>query len=219
LGSTEPHGPHLPLATDTILAEEACRRAAALLEARGVKACVAPAIPFTVTDFSEGFAGRVSIPREVSTAFIREAALALAAAGCAKVVLTTFHFEPGHLACARDAAAACQAKGAPVVFVDLTKRRFAERIGGEFATGSCHAGSFETSLVLAARQDLVDSKRAAGLPELQVPLPEKMRAGVKTFRECGMADAYCGAPAAATPAEGERLYAILTEILAEAAAP
>jgi creatinine amidohydrolase len=46
-----------------------------------------------------------------------------------------------------------------------------------------------------------------------------MRAGARTFRECGMADAYCGAPAAATATEGERLYAILTEILAEAAAP
>lgn len=214
LGSTEPHGPHLPLSTDTILAVETAARAAALLEAEGVRAVVAPAIPYAVTDFSEGFAGRVSIPAEVHRAIVRETALALGEAGAVKVVLVTLHFEPAHLACVREAVAECRSRGACVSFVDFTQRAHAARIGGEFATGSCHAGSFETSLVLAAAPDLVDETARAGLPDLWVSLPERIRGGARTFRECGMESGYCGEPRKASAGEGERLYTILAGILA-----
>ena len=44
IGSTEPHGPHLALATDIVLSEEACRRAARELAARGIWSLVAPSI-------------------------------------------------------------------------------------------------------------------------------------------------------------------------------
>ena len=60
-GSTEAHGPHLPLSTDVIIAEEMAIRAARKLEARGEVARVLPPITYSVTDFSEGFAGSISI--------------------------------------------------------------------------------------------------------------------------------------------------------------
>ena len=40
-GSVEPHGPHLPLGTDTTLGEESCLRAASALAERGTAAMVA----------------------------------------------------------------------------------------------------------------------------------------------------------------------------------
>jgi creatinine amidohydrolase len=42
-------------------------------------------------------------------------------------------------------------------------------------------------------------------------------AGLKDFREMGLADAYCGAPAEATAAEGEETYATLVELTIEIA--
>ena len=50
VGSVEPHGPHLPLATDVIISQGACARAIAALDARGVAAVIAPAVAYGVTD-------------------------------------------------------------------------------------------------------------------------------------------------------------------------
>ncbi|MFY9571678.1 MAG: creatininase family protein, partial [Blastocatellia bacterium] len=47
VGSTEAHGPHLPLATDVIISEEMSRRAAATLTGRGVFTLVLPAIAYS----------------------------------------------------------------------------------------------------------------------------------------------------------------------------
>ncbi|HTM01620.1 MAG TPA: creatininase family protein, partial [Candidatus Omnitrophota bacterium] len=45
VGAVEAHGPHLPLATDVILAEAMAEAAAARLEAEGRLAVVLPALP------------------------------------------------------------------------------------------------------------------------------------------------------------------------------
>jgi len=217
-GSVEPHGPHLPLATDTILSVATARRAAVKIKNAGSRVFVAPAVPYAVTDFSKGFAGRISLSPATAAALALEICLALAEAAPKKILLITLHFEPEHIQCLRTAAAACREKtGVDAVFVDFTKRKAAERIGGEFATGSCHAGSFESSLVMAARPELVKNTIREALPNHIVPLPARMKAGAKTFIECGMNDAYCGEPAAASAAEGDRLYDILAELVAEAA--
>ena len=50
-----------------------------------------------------------------------------------------------------------------VRYLDLTRRENAERLTDEFRAGECHAGRYETSLVLADRAELV-SARAHGVP-------------------------------------------------------
>ena len=61
LGSVEPHGPHLPLATDRLLAEENARRAAEALNILGVSALVAPSLAYGVTEYAQGFCGAISL--------------------------------------------------------------------------------------------------------------------------------------------------------------
>ncbi|HKE00089.1 MAG TPA: creatininase family protein [Planctomycetota bacterium] len=214
VGAIEPHGPHLPLATDSILATEAGRRAARKLAAAGREAFVAPAIPFATTEFARDFPGAVSVPAATATAYVRDVAVGLVREGAARVVIVTFHFEPAHVVAMRKAAEeATKAAGAPVVLADLTRRANVEKIGGEFATGSCHAGAFESSLVLAARPELVRDDLRSVLPEHFVPLPERMKAGATSFVEAGMPQSYCGSPADGSTQEGERLYGVITEIL------
>ncbi|QIZ37963.1 creatininase family protein [Saccharopolyspora sp. ASAGF58] len=60
LGATEQHGPHLPLGTDTTIAEELCRR----LAQRMPKILVAPAIPYGSSGEHAGFPGTLSIGQE-----------------------------------------------------------------------------------------------------------------------------------------------------------
>src|SRR5688500_10080905 len=60
VGAVEAHGPHLPLATDCLIAEAMGRAAAERLEARGVPAVVLPVFPYTRAGFAAGFPGTIS---------------------------------------------------------------------------------------------------------------------------------------------------------------
>ena len=108
-----------------------------------------------------------------------------------------------------------QEAGEPLLFPDVTRRRNAERLTDEFRSGSCHAGQYETSLVLAVSPELVDMDIARGLPNHYVPLHERIAAGAKSFLECGMDRAYCGDPAGATAEEGRATYDVLARLVVE----
>src|SRR5688572_18804000 len=60
-GATEPHGPHLPLDTDVTIALAQARRAAQRLAELGVSALVLPPLAYGVTNYTTGFAGRVTL--------------------------------------------------------------------------------------------------------------------------------------------------------------
>ena len=102
-----------------------------------------------------------------------------------------------------------------VGWLTLVRRKNAARLTEEFQSGSCHAGQYETSLVLADRPDLVDQERMASLPTTKVDMPASMAAGRKDFVAMGMHDAYCGSPAAATADEGQRTFDTLTDMVLE----
>lgn len=209
VGSTEPHGPHLGLGTDVTISVAACARAVALLAERGVTARVAPAIPYGVTDCATGFAGAVSVPAAILTAYLGAVCDGLLAQGFAQVCLVNNHLEPDH-----DRAVRAAAADRPQVTVacPLT-RRWARTLSAEFKSGACHAGRYETSIVLAAEPALVDDAVRAQLPPVPISLSEQLTAGVTTFAAMGMARAYAGDPAAATADEGrdqlERLAAMV----------
>jgi creatinine amidohydrolase len=217
IGSTEAHGPHLPLDTDVILSETAAVRAAERLHERGrVRALVLPSIAYTVTDFAAGFGGTLSLPADAVGAYLREVVLAALRAGFRAVVLSSAHLEPGHLAVLHAVVDALRAEGHPVAFPDLTRRPHALRLGEEFRSGACHAGRYETSLVLAADPFRVRDG-ASDLPANPASLSRAIRDGKRTFEEAGGPRAYFGDPAAASAAEGDEIYHVLADILATAA--
>lgn len=219
VGSTEAHGPHLPLATDTIIAEETARRAAPRLEARlGLHALLLPSLSFTVTDFAAPFPGTLTLPRSTVVPFVRDVLLGTLAQGFAGVLVVNGHLEPAHRFALRDAVAEAGRQGrGPVALVDPADRRFAHRLTEEFSSGSCHAGQYETSLVLAAAESAVREPARHALPRLDIDLVEAIRGGAQSFKEAGAPDGYCGDPRAATASEGERSFAILADIVVEVA--
>jgi creatinine amidohydrolase len=212
IGSTEAHGPHLPLSTDVIIAEETCLRAAPKLEGRfQAEVVVLPSLAFTVTDFAAPFAGTISIPKETALAYVRDVVASVARLGFRAVCLVNAHLEPAHRHMLRDAVKAARTlTGAPVVLADPAERRFAETLTEEFKK-SAHAGCYETSLVLAARPELVGARET--LAPLDVDLVAKMLGGARTLVDAGAPQAYLGDPKAATAAEGEATYERLAEIV------
>jgi len=210
VGSVEPHGPHLPLGTDTLLSEESSRRAARSLREKGVAAWIAPSIPYGVTDFAAGFAGAIGVEASVLTAFLANVTSRFLADGWSHVCLVNNHLEPAHDQAVR-AAIAGVAAGRASVACPLT-RRWGRTLSEEFKRGNCHAGRYETSLVLAA-EGAADAPDRAQLPAIEVSLSDGIRAGKTTFRAMGLDRAYTGAPAEATREEGELLYGRLAEMI------
>lgn len=217
-GSTEAHGPHLPLATDSIIAHEMARRGTRRLREAGYVALCLPPLHYAVTDWAADFAGSTGIRPATARALLRETAERCAAMGFDATVLCNAHLEPGNIAVLREVVRDYAASEGPgkLLFPDKTRRRNAARLTAEFQSGSCHAGQYETSLVLAVAPELVRRELAAALPDHHVPLHEHIAAGATSFLECGLEQAYCGSPAQASADEGERSYDALAAMVVEA---
>lgn len=213
VGSTEAHGPHLPLCVDVVIAEEVCRRVARRLSRDVV---VFPAVTYSLTDFAAPFSGTVSLEAEVARGLLSGVLRGILHGGFRTIGVINHHLEPAHFRVVHEAGKATQAAlpAARVVVVDHRRPPTGPQLGHEFMHGGSHAGRYETSLMLAAAPSLVDDAARRALPSLEIDLPGAIKQGAKNFLECGGHDAYFGAPADATADEGERLF----EILAEAAA-
>lgn len=209
VGSTEAHGPHLPLSVDVVIAEEVCRRTA-LRWARDVVQF--PSVAYAVTDFAAPFPGTVTVPAEAARAVLEGVLSSIARAGFDTVGLVNHHLEPVHFRLLHEAAGQVMASSScRVVVVDHRRPPTGPALGDEFMRGGAHAGRYETSLVLAAAPHLVDEEARRGLAEVAVDLPAAVRAGARTFLDCGGARAYLGAPALASAEEGHRLFELLAD--------
>ena len=220
IGATEPHGPHLPLDTDVTIAVAQSRRAAVLFEEAGVPALVLPPVAYGLTHFTDGFEGRVSLRPGTLWALLEDVVTSLEQQGVRYIVFCNAHLEPAHVKVLRGVAsdwAEARPDHAQVLFADNTRRRWAETLGEEFKSGDCHAGRYETSIVMAADPEAVREEERAALPPLRIDLIEKMRAGAASFLEAGAERAYCGDPAAALAAEGEDLLGRLAAMVVESA--
>ena len=70
LGATEPHGPHAPLSTDTLISVGICNRAAEQLDGE-IHVLVLPAVPYGVTRYGSAFPGAVSIGEETLRSLVK----------------------------------------------------------------------------------------------------------------------------------------------------
>lgn len=216
LGAVEAHGPHLPVGTDTWIAEAMAREGVERLGKEGFSAVVLPSLAYAPAPFANAHAGTLSIRPETLAALVGDIGLAVAARGVAVLALVNAHFDPAQVGALRSAVERLQQSGRlRVVFPDLTRRRLADRLGEEFRSGACHAGRYESSILLACRPELVDNAARILLPPLPISLVAAARRGEKTFVDAGLDLAYCGDPAAASAEEGRALIAELGAILAE----
>jgi creatinine amidohydrolase len=217
VGAIEAHGPHLPLETDVIIAQAMARSGAARLAARGARVVVLPPLTYTAAAFAHGFAGTVSVRPETVTATLLDIAGSLTRHGFGVLAIANAHLDPGHLASLDAAVTAIRRDlGLAVAFPNLAAKSWAIRLSEEFKSGACHAGQFETSIVLAERPDLVHDATRAALPPNPASLSRAIRDGKQSFEEAGGPRAYFGFPAQATAEEGRATIDVLGAILDEA---
>lgn len=216
-GAIEAHGPHLPLETDVIIARAMAHAGAARLSARGSRVVILPPLSYTAASFAEGFAGTLSLRPETVTATVVDIAGGLKRHGFGVLAIANAHLDPGHLA-SLDAAvnAIRRDDGLAVAFPNLAAKPWALRLGDEFRSGACHAGRFETLIVMAERPELVRESTRATLPPNPASLSRAIRDGKQSFEQADGPLAYFGFPSQATPEEGRATIDVLGAILDEA---
>jgi creatinine amidohydrolase len=216
VGAIEAHGPHLPLDTDVVIATAMARAGARRLGARHV-VLILPALAYTAARFAAAFQGTLSISGITVTAVIVDLARSLSQQGFRLLAIANAHLDPEHLTAVNEAVKLGRADGLlPIIFPDLTRRPWGSRLGVEFKSGACHAGQFESSIVLHEQPGGVRDKIRRALVPNPSSLSDAIKVGKQTFTDAGGPRAYFGDPAAATAEEGSRLIDALGSILEEA---
>src|SRR6266550_7054646 len=217
VGAIEAHGPHLPLDTDVVIATAMVRAGAKRLGARDKVVLILPVLAYTAAGFGAAFHGTLSISGVTVTALVVDLARSLSEQGFQVLAIANAHLDPEHLTALNEAVKLARAdRLLPVVFPDLSRKPWALRLGDEFKSGACHAGQFESSIVIAERPDGVRETIRASLVANPISLSQAIKAGKRTFDSAGGPRAYFGDPAAATADEGARLIDALGAILEEA---
>lgn len=216
IGALEAHGPHLPIATDVLIAEAMAHAGAEKLSARGLDVLLLPVAAYAAAPFAADFPGTLSPDPDALTRQIVGVAQSLARHDFELLALANAHLDPTHLAAIHAAVAELRQEGRiQIVFPDVTQRPWATRLTAEFRSGACHAGRYETSLVMAIRPELVREEQRRNLPPNARSLSTAIAAGQKSFVEAGGPRAYFGYPAEATAEEGHSSLVALGAILEE----
>jgi creatinine amidohydrolase len=198
LGAVEQHGPHLPLATDAVVAGTVAEAALPALDG----ALLAPALAYGASGEHEGFPGTVSIGTEVLTALLVEYGRS-AGRWAGRLLVVNGH--GGNLDALRRAVPLLRTEGRDVAW-------FPCGVPG----GDAHAGRTETSLMLhvepgAVRAALAEAGQTAPIGEL---LPRLRAEGVRGVSPNGV----LGDPAGASADEGAALLAAMVDRLVGAVA-
>ena len=194
LGSTEQHGPHLPLDTDTRIALAVAERAASRCD--GVHA---PPLAYGASGEHAGFAGTLSIGTEALRVVVIELVRS-ARNTFDRVVLVNGH--GGNHATLVSAVDQLVDEGHEVLL-------WWPRLDGD-----AHAGHTETSLLLAIAPESVRTERleAGNTAPLDELMGDLMTGGVAAVSDTGV----LGDPTGATAESGQTMLDALVDDLVEA---
>lgn len=194
IGTCEQHGRHLPLNTDSVIAE---RLAHDLSRELGL--LVAPTIAYGVNvDTEESYAGTSSLRRKTLHRALNDLLANWEGHGFQEFILLTAHFHDPHL----DAVTTVVTEHARVRVVDLQSVEIAELLDRQ--THPEHAGEAETSLMMYLAPHAVQTEEIQDFP-LDPRQVRRYLRGRMPEPPAGCQGAI-GHPSVATAEKGERIY-------------
>lgn len=190
VGSTEQHGPHLPLDTDTRIAVAVSAAVATDLGPDG-PVFVGPALAYGASGEHEGFPGTISIGTEALSRVLLEFGRS-AMNWASRLVFVNGH--GGNVGALGSAVGRLRHEGRDAAWCPCLVR-----------DGDAHAGHTETSVLLHLSPDdvLIGETRPGNTAPLVDLMPGMRRGGVAAVSEVGV----LGDPTTATAEAGAQLFA------------
>ncbi len=196
VGSTEQHGPHLPLDTDTRIAAAVSRSVAdRLAPADELKWMIAPAIAYGASGEHEDFSGTVSIGTSALRLLLVEFGRS-ASRWASRLVFVNGH--GGNVEALTAAAALLRYEGRDVGWCSCSA-----------ANADAHAGHTETSVLLHISPDdvWIDERIPGNRAPLGQLMPAMRQGGIAAVSEVGI----LGDPTTATAEEGALIFAEMVD--------
>jgi len=164
IGTTEEHGPHLPLSSDMIQAEYVCRAVAC--EVNGV---VGPGVAYGVCRTTRNFPGTISLSSRTLEALVREILAGYIEKGARRIAVISGHAGGAHMEALRQAALRLVERDERLTILVIGPYDIAFPFLAEVASAAAdgHAASIETSVLLAIDPHLGRTNRIpeAGRPQ------------------------------------------------------
>lgn len=228
-GSIEPHGPHLPLGSDTLQGFYLVRKIVKRLEEMGVRALAGPTIPFGLAtnrfERPQPWPGNLYLSASVYRDLLSEVCIRLIEMGLKKIVLVVSHVEnePVMHTVAKELA---DNRGAKIVVANWVKplwNHYKEIVRSKRSEG--HAGEGETARVMTVAPGLVDLKGIKPYypePGQETPIEEDTlpyfggSVGIYfPWKHDTANPGFTGDPNLATPEVGEKCYDAMANWIAQ----
>lgn len=220
LGATEQHGPHLPLATDQIIADGIAARLDAACDGRLL---VLPGLPATCSAHHMAFAGSLSLDHETFSQVVLQLVRSAAHHGFSRFFLLNAHGGNISIGGVITEKLSAQLPHVELVFgtwFRMAGERLRHLVEGEYpAVG--HACEFETSLVLTFRPELVDRASIAddGVAPSSPLLQFDLLSGGQPTRSLPFdrltSNGVWGKPTKATAEKGEAILSITIPLIVD----
>ena len=206
IGSVEEHGDHLPLCTDSLQPEYV-----ALEVARQTGCLVAPPLRYGICNAGRNFPGTLTIQFDTLYRVARDILAELSRNGFNKIIVLSGHAGQSHMVALRLAAQSVvrrneKASGEEKTrIMVLSDYDFASELNAKYASEKDgHAGTIETSRVMAIKPELI---KEAGTPSF----PEMPRFEVVAHPERYFPSGVIGDPTAASAVKGQKINEYVVE--------
>jgi creatinine amidohydrolase len=153
VGSTEQHGPHLPLGTDFLTAQALAQSAA-----KKTGAVCKPVVPVGVSGHHRQFWGTLWVTPDTFRRYLYEIATSLNYHGVHRMIFVNGH--GGNLASLQEISRGLRREGCyAVIYQWWTDKEVVNLQNKLFKSKGTHAGGIETAMMLAVRPELVDRSK------------------------------------------------------------
>lgn len=204
-GSTEEHGPHLPLDTDTMQVYATVKAAAELY-----KTFVAPPVHYGICRSTSEHPGTVTLASDTFRALVRDLIRGFYSQGLKNFILISGHAGKTHIGALIEVGEQMLKELPDIRLAVINEYDFCYRAGCGIieVEGDSHAGEVETARIQHLFPDLVKGSAAREFPDF----PEYILVRNKTaYWSSGV----WGDPAFASPEKGEKLCRVTAAALAE----
>lgn len=203
IGSTEQHGPHLPLATDHVIAEGLARAAAD----RGGYICT-PTITIGVSPHHRQFYGTMSVDAETFRSYVESITRSLIYQGIDRVIYVNAH--GGNVSHLREVGRRLHEADDAFAIEWMWDESIPELVDDLFEINGPHAGPKETAMVWHlinnVREDRLSNARDNGLTDRSTA--DTVKFGARVFFDAieNSSNGAFGDPTDATPEKGKQLF-------------